>query len=288
MFSTASSAQAVIAQLQGQIAQLQAAPRRYLSVLRTGLSPLDQLLPAGGFLLGQAVELCGEGASGRTTLALRAVAAAHRELRLCAYVDGPLELYPPAAAAQGVDLTRLLWVRPSSSRQLIWSTLQLLRSGSFAGVVMDLTRTGLRLSFAQGKKLVDAAAQGGCALWVLTPPEAPGEGMTRFHALSLLAGLQLEVVRGRQGGQGQRALIPWELLHPGLDPSLLPTPAWERGFVSLSAEADRPIGDRDGPMGIIGQRPGRDASWHRLHSILGATEAPHRHVAKHVTKHVGR
>ena len=87
----------------------------YLATLRTGVEEVDALLPSGGFPLGQAVELCGEAASGRTSLALRAVASAHREQRLCAWVDGPKELYPPAAAAMGVDLSRLLIVRPKAA-----------------------------------------------------------------------------------------------------------------------------------------------------------------------------
>jgi hypothetical protein len=269
MFSSASTSRVVIEQLQDQIRKLQAAPRRYLSVLRTGLAPLDALLPSGGFVLGQAVELWGEAASGRTTLALKAVAAAHRESRLCAYIDGPLEFYPPAAVALGVDLRRLLWVRPTSSRQLVWAALQLLRSGMFAGVVLDLTRTSVRLAFAQGKKLTDAAAQGGSALWVLTPPEAPAEGMTRFHARAELPGLMLEIVRARQGGQGQQSVIPWELLRPGLDEVMRQAPDWEQRMTPMLAREKSKTEDRNGPIGIIGQRPGRDASWPQLRPILG-------------------
>src|SRR3954469_15239761 len=87
----------VVERLREQIKKLQAAPRSYLAMLRTGVAELDALLPEGGLVLGQAVELHGEAASGRTSLALRAVAAAGREQRLCACVDGPKEFYPPAA-----------------------------------------------------------------------------------------------------------------------------------------------------------------------------------------------
>ena len=80
---------ATVERLRDQIPKLQAAPRSYLSVLRTGVEPFDRLMPGGGLPLGQAVELWGEAASGRTSLALRAVAAATREERLCAWVDGP-------------------------------------------------------------------------------------------------------------------------------------------------------------------------------------------------------
>ncbi len=68
-----------------------------------GWSAFDELLPAGGLPLGQVVELWGEAASRRTSLALRAVGVGAPGGRLCAYVDGPWELYPPAAMAAGVD-----------------------------------------------------------------------------------------------------------------------------------------------------------------------------------------
>src|SRR5688500_14403453 len=177
---------AVVEQLRERIRQLEAAPRSYVATLRTGVEEVDALLPSGGFPLGQALELCGEVASGRTSLALRAVASAHREGRLCAYVDGPGELYPPAAVAAGVDPTRLLIVRPKTAEQLAWSAVQLVRSGAFACVVLDLTRGpkgtgGVRLSPAEGKRLMDAAVRGGSLLLLLTAPEAPGDGMMRLR-----------------------------------------------------------------------------------------------------------
>ena len=80
----------------------------------------------------------------------------------------------PEVAALGVDLSRLLIVRPRAPAQLVWSAVQLCRSGAFSCVVLDLTHTGVRLSLAEGKKLVEAAGKGGTALVLLTPPEAPG------------------------------------------------------------------------------------------------------------------
>ena len=137
---------AVLERLRERIRTLQAAPRQLLSVLRTGLAPVDGLLPGGGFPLGQVVELWGEPASGRARLAFRAIAEAHRALRLAAWVDGPRTLYPPALPPLGVRLEQLLVVRPPEPRQLAWSALQLLRSGAFAAVGLDLTHTGVRLS----------------------------------------------------------------------------------------------------------------------------------------------
>lgn len=201
----------VVEQLRERIRKLEAAPRRYLSSLRTGLPPFDALFPGGGLPLGSAVELWGEAASGRLHLALRVVAAAHREGRLAAYVDGPGELYPPAVLADAVDLRKLLIVQPPPETggpgRLVWSTLQLLRSGAFAAVVLDLTHTGQRLSFTQGQKLREAAIRSGTLLLLLTPAESPAQGMLRLRTRATARGgsvegeLEIEVAHGRNTGR---------------------------------------------------------------------------------------
>ncbi|SES81877.1 ImuA family protein [Stigmatella erecta] len=277
---------AVVEQLRERIRQLQAAPRGSLATLRTGVEEVDALLPSGGFPLGQALELCGEMASGRTSLALRAVAAAHQERRLCAWVDGPKELYPPAAAAMGVDLTRLLIVRPKVPAQLAWTAVQLARSGAFACVVLDLSQglaaggtgkaPGVRLSLAEGKKLADAAFRGGSLLLLLSSPSAPADGVTRLRTESEGAErLSVEVVRSRQGGLGTRAVLPWQALYPALGTE-------EAAALRLAEEL--PTGEEDrmpefyrgrswerrnGVCGIQGQRPGRDAAMPSFRSRLG-------------------
>jgi hypothetical protein len=121
---------------------------------------------------------------------------------------------------------------------------------------------------------------------MLTPPEAPGEGMTRLSAQAEVAGLVLEVVRGRQGRQGQRVLVPWEVLLPMAQSEipLLPVPSWEGSPLyarptplsksageraSLQARPLKKTDLRNGPIGIIGQRPGRDTAMPALRPVLG-------------------
>jgi len=272
--------------LRERIRKLQAAPRQHLSVLRTGIPAFDALL-GGGLPLGHGVELWGEAASGRTSLALRAIASAHREGRLCAYVDGPGELYPPCAAALGVELERLLVVRPKAPGQLIWAATQLLRSAAFACVVLDLTHTGVRMSLAESKRLSDATTRGGSLLLVLTPPDAPAEGMTRLRTEARgPEGLSVEVVRGRQLATGEQTLISWEALHPGeapryryqeATPELEPLDPDAPRFVRLKSYWHRngegpkgaPGNGNGGHAGIRGQRPGRDATLPRLDGTGG-------------------
>ncbi|XXF74981.1 recombinase RecA [Myxococcaceae bacterium GXIMD 01537] len=270
----------VVEQLRERIRQLQAAPRNYVAALRTGIEPFDALLPGGGFPLGQAVELCGEAASGRTSLALRAVAAAHRERRLAAYVDGPGELYPPAAAAMGVDLERLLIVHPKAPEQRVWAAVQLARSGAFACVVLDLTRgssgeagrPGARLSLPEGRKLADAAGKGGGLLLLLTSPEAPADGMLRLRTEARgVEGLSVEVVRSRQGGTGARAELPWSALYPALargGPRLLEVDEAPSEAARVPSFYRERAADKRNGCGIQGQRPGRDVPLHPLRAGL--------------------
>ncbi len=168
---------AVVEQLKEKIRKLEAQPRELVMALRTGLAELDDL---GAFRLGSGVELCGEEASGRTTVALSLVAAAGREQRLSAWVDGPQELYPPAALTMGVDLRRLLIARPKAPGQLVWTAMQLLRSGAFTCVVLDVMHTGVQLTMTDTKKLLDAARTGGSLLVLLTSLTAPGQGFMRL------------------------------------------------------------------------------------------------------------
>jgi protein ImuA len=73
---------------------------------------VDEALP-GGFPRGALSELRGGPASGKTAVALSLVAALPGD-ELAAFVDGTGEFYPPAAEALGVDLGRLLLVRPGA------------------------------------------------------------------------------------------------------------------------------------------------------------------------------
>ena len=274
MTSAARADPAVLERLRERIRTLQAAPRQLLSVLRTGLPPLDGLLPGGGFPLGQVVELWGEPASGRTRLAFRAIAEAHRALRLAAWVDGPGMLYAPALPPLGVQLEQLLVVRPPEPKQLAWSALQLLRSGAFVAVGLDLTRSGVRLSPPESRRLVEAASRSGGLLLLLTPPEAPADGTLRLHVSA--AGpraMRLEVVRSRQGGASRAVEVPWDLLTPGgpsdagagshgLDAPPLPAPP------STPFRRARAC-TRDGLIGIQGQRPGRDLPLPSFAQALG-------------------
>jgi recombination protein RecA len=268
---------AVLERLRERIRTLQAAPRQLLSVLRTGIGPVDALLPGGGFPLGQVVELWGEAASGRTRLALRAVAEAHRALRLAAWIDGAGALYPPALPPLGVRLDQLLVVRPPEPKQLAWSALQLLRSGAFAAVALDLTHTSVRLSPPESHRLVDAATRSGGLLLLITPLETPGDGTLRLRVNAEgPSGIRVEVVRSRRGAVSQGVHVPWELLTPGgpsdlhRGPSALDAPLLSTA-PSMPFRRVRASDLRNGIVGVHGQRPGRDLPLPSFAQALGVS-----------------
>lgn len=85
-------------------------PKVQGAVHPTGISDLDELLN-GGFPLGALTELVGPQCSGRTSTALSFLARMTHEERVCAWIDVSNEFDPGSAAAAGVDLRRLLWLR---------------------------------------------------------------------------------------------------------------------------------------------------------------------------------
>lgn len=86
------------------------APRIIRPVAATGIQELDALLE-GGLPLGAITEMTGPECSGRTSTALSFIAQMTRADKVCAWVDVSDMLQPESAAAAGVDLERLLWVR---------------------------------------------------------------------------------------------------------------------------------------------------------------------------------
>ncbi len=85
-------------------------PRAIYEVAATGVEAVDELLH-GGLPVGAISELTGAVSSGRTSLALQFVAQRTAEGRACAWVDVADAFDPESAAANSVELRRLLWVR---------------------------------------------------------------------------------------------------------------------------------------------------------------------------------
>ncbi len=170
--------------------------------VRSGVAAVDALvdgLPQPGI-----VEICGPAGSGRTSLALQLV----RQQPAAAWVDFERSLYPPAVAASGVDLRRLLLLRPAADRG-IWAVEQVLRAGCYSQVVVS-EPPPLRRA---GQRWVRAAEAGGCTLFVLR--ERAHRDLPADMRLQL-DGQRVSVLRNRGGRIGRSQGLP--ALSPGTDP----------------------------------------------------------------------
>ncbi len=143
--------------------------------LPLGVSALDAALPDEGFPRGQVIELAvAPGAGFGTTLALWACRAAQREAQLqgtsawCAFMDPSGTLYAPALLEAGIDLERLLVVRPDAEA-LSRVAVRLAEANAFSVLVIDtvgcLSKAGVQ---ASGKRSACGAKSVGHQHWVRT------------------------------------------------------------------------------------------------------------------------
>jgi recombination protein RecA len=209
-------AQALIGQLREEIRRREAAPPQgSAGVLATGVAPLDALLPGGGFPLGRVIELCGERASGKTTLALLALARGTETGGLCAFVDPARELYPPAARALGVALSRLLLVRPDVRSQgpkdpalAVRAAALLARSKAFCAMAVDLTPLDRLPTGPLSRRLLEAAELGRTAVLLLSDGPSGLDSTLRIAVQRAgEAELSLTVERSRLGPPGRSARL---------------------------------------------------------------------------------
>lgn len=106
-------------------------------VISTGSIGLDMALGIGGLPRGRIIEIYGPESSGKTTLALHAIASAQANGGIAAFIDAEHALDPVYAAALGVDIDNLLVSQPDSGDQALEITEQLVRSGALDIIVID-------------------------------------------------------------------------------------------------------------------------------------------------------
>jgi len=108
-----------------------------IEVVSTGAIALDLALGVGGFPRGRIVEIYGPEASGKTTLALSAIAQAQKKGGQCAFIDAEHALDPVRAQIIGVNLDDLLMSQPDTGEQALEITETLIRSGAMDVIVVD-------------------------------------------------------------------------------------------------------------------------------------------------------
>src|ERR1035438_9373295 len=202
-------------------AALTPVPRTIRECAATGIPEVDQLLE-GGLPVGAISEITGPESSGRTSLAISFLARRTEEDRVCAWVDADDAFDAESAAASGVSLKQLLWVRCRSERaaakplarldQALRATDLLLQAGGFAALVLDLAHTspenGCRIPLATWFRFRQAADRTRCSLLVLAQAAlaqssaavvlecAPLRAQTKSQ--TVLTGYSYQVRSGRQ------------------------------------------------------------------------------------------
>jgi len=111
--------------------------RMAFEVVPTGSIALDLALGVGGLPRGRIVEIYGPESSGKTTLALHAIAEAQKTGGTAAFIDVEHALDPNYAAALGVDLDNLLVSQPDTGEQALEIAEMLTRSNAVDVVVVD-------------------------------------------------------------------------------------------------------------------------------------------------------
>jgi recombination protein RecA len=121
----------------GAIMRMGEGAKLKIATIPTGAIGLDVALGTGGFPRGRVVEIYGPESSGKTSVALHAIAEAQKAGGVAAFIDAEHALDPIYAAAIGVDMDALLVSQPDTGEQALEITDTLVRSGAIDLLVID-------------------------------------------------------------------------------------------------------------------------------------------------------
>ncbi|UFU05157.1 recombinase RecA [Ruania halotolerans] len=121
----------------GSVMRLGDDTRPPVAVIPTGSIALDVALGVGGLPRGRVIEIYGPESSGKTTVALHAVANAQKNGGIAAFIDAEHALDPEYAKKLGVDTDALLVSQPDTGEQALEIMDMLIRSGALDIVVID-------------------------------------------------------------------------------------------------------------------------------------------------------
>ena len=138
----AKALEAALAQIEkvhgkGSVMRLGEDTRLPIDVIPTGSVALDVALGIGGLPRGRIIEIYGPESSGKTTVALHAIANAQAEGGICAFIDAEHALDPDYAGKLGVNTDELLVSQPDNGEQALEIADTLVRSGALSLIVID-------------------------------------------------------------------------------------------------------------------------------------------------------
>lgn len=121
----------------GSIMKLGDRPTVDVDVISSGSLAIDYCLGVGGFPKGRIIEIYGPESSGKTTLALQAIAECQKNGGKAAFIDAEHAIDPKYAKALGVDIDELILSQPDSGEQALEITEVLVKSGAIDLIVID-------------------------------------------------------------------------------------------------------------------------------------------------------
>jgi len=121
----------------GSVMRLGDEERAPMEFIPTGSIALDVALGIGGLPRGRVIEVYGPESSGKTTVALHAIANAQKAGDICAFIDAEHALDPEYAKKLGVDIDSLLVSQPDTGEQALEIADMLIRSGAIGLIVID-------------------------------------------------------------------------------------------------------------------------------------------------------
>lgn len=121
----------------GSVMRLGDEVERTIEAIPTGSLALDIALGIGGYPKGRIIEIYGPESSGKTTLALHAIAEVQKLGGYVAFIDAEHALDPKYAKVLGVDIDNLILSQPDTGEQALEIAEALIRSGSVDAIVID-------------------------------------------------------------------------------------------------------------------------------------------------------
>ena len=168
----AADSASLMQRLSSEVRGLETAGRQATSkqTISCGCEALDHYLPDGGYVPGSVIEyLRAMPGCGVSTLAFTAAAAAMKSTNgFVVIIDTQHNIYPPALASWGINLEKVVLVRPQSDVDALWAVDQSLRTPAVAAVVADVERIDDRAA----RRMQLAAEQGGGLALLLRPASA--------------------------------------------------------------------------------------------------------------------
>jgi recombination protein RecA len=215
----------------GTIMKMGDSPVEHLEVIPTGSLTLDMALGVGGYPKGRVIEIYGPESSGKTTLAIHAIAEVQKAGGIAAFIDAEHAFDRFYAQRLGVDTDSLLISQPDNGEQALEITENLIRSGAIDIIVIDSvaaltpkaeiegemgdSKMGLhaRLMSQALRKLTGTISKTGCCcIFINQLREKIGvmfgnpETTTGGNALKFYASVRLDIRRSTQIKEGEAVM----------------------------------------------------------------------------------